>query len=76
MRQSPATTRGPLMLNIAYAPFPTGQSGMFNGIIISVDSKDANVAQLVEQPIRNQQVGGSSPLSSFCAGLRGQLFFL
>jgi hypothetical protein len=29
--------------------------------------KDAEVAQLVEQPIRNRQVGGSSPLlgSSF-----------
>ena len=30
----------------------------------------ANVAQLVEQPIRNQQVGGSSPFIGFmCRGV-------
>ena len=37
---------------------------------------DATVAQLVEQLIRNQQVRGSSPLSSLKKLTGGQLFFL
>ena len=41
-------------------------------IIIS----DATVAQLVEQLIRNQQVRGSSPLSSFLEAGVVRLFFV
>jgi hypothetical protein len=40
---------------------------MFNSALLSVGSADggANVAQLAEQLIRNEQVSGSSPLIGF-----------
>ena len=50
----------------------------FRNVYNNLCLQDATVAQLVEQLIRNQQVRGSSPLSSFgCrTKLVRQLFFV
>ena len=40
-----------------------GCSRFFSNLLVASFASVAGVAQLVEQPIRNRQVGGSSPLA-------------
>ena len=44
----------------------------FIGAKVRFEASFAGVAQLAEQLICNQQVMGSSPISSFCIGKPGQ----
>ena len=62
MHPSASPTKPPEnMLNVRNIQKSYGQTAPRCAIISCVDNRYANVAQLVEQPIRNQQVKGSSP---------------
>ena len=76
------------LLNLAETAFYTGQicALVIYFLTVSGDELRADVAQLVEQPIRNQQVKGSSPFigsifrgvaqfgSAFGSGPKGRRF--
>ena len=54
-------------------PLDTSCNVWYNAIRSELQSENADVAQLVEQLIRNQQVRGSSPLISSISGRIAQL---
>ena len=54
-------------------PLDTTPNVWYNAIRSELQSQFADVAQLVEQLIRNQQVRGSSPLISSISGRIAQL---